>query len=301
MNASSCKSSVPAKAHSPAEMKEEKPSKSGAGAALSLSILRLLLLDTPLFIILFSFASLSWIEYVSENYLEKQVEAATWDDVRDLNDQTYYYRVCDASDISTQNATDLYLSPDASPHDAYQHQLLHGFTMFPHVLSRETATSLRDFVISKNHNLTKDEEIWLISNEHRWSFPLGVEEKSVVNTIKEISHNQRLKETLELILGDDPAMIELTAITSTYGAGPQNFHHDGRTSLGQYAQGVAHAYSIFIMLQDTSPAMGATGTCPGTTKCADGLEQVCESHGIQPRNSQGYWEAGDALVMNMDR
>ena len=89
---------------------------------------------------------------------------------------------------------------------------------------------------------------------------------------------------MELLLGDDPAMIELTAITSAYGAEHQEFHHDGRTSLGQYAQGISHAYSIFIMLQDTTPAMGATGACPGTAKCAEGLEQVCEEHGLQPQN-----------------
>jgi hypothetical protein len=106
---------------------------------------------------------------------------------------------------------------------------------------------------------------------------------------------------MRLLLGDDPAMIELTAITSAFGAGHQEFHHDGITSLGQYAQGISHSYSIFIMLQDTTPTMGATGACPGTAKCADGLEQVCEEHGLQPQNSQGFWGTGDALVMNMDR
>ena len=128
---------------------KEKPSKRGGSATASI-LLRVVLLDSLVFLILLTFASLSWVHHVSIQYLTKQIEAATWDAARDLTDQCYYFRYCDANDISTSNATDLYLSPEATPQDAYQHQLQHGFTVFPHVLSRETATNLRNFVISKN-------------------------------------------------------------------------------------------------------------------------------------------------------
>jgi hypothetical protein len=40
--------------------------------------------------------------------------------------------------------------------------------------------------------------------------------------------SSRLKESMALILGDNPpASIELTSITSDYGAYAQEFHHDG--------------------------------------------------------------------------
>ena len=261
---------------------------------------RTLLLDIPLVLVFGTFLFLCWVHHVHDNYLFPQIKAATWSPARDTTDMTYYYRYCDETDLSTTNAQDLYLSDDATPDDAYQHQLRHGFTVFPGVLSQETATNLRNYVISKNRNLTEEESIWLIEWNHRWSFCLGTEEPSVAKAVMELASNQRLKQSMAKILGENPALIELTSITSSYGARAQEFHHDGRTNLAQYAQGVSHAYSIFIMLQNTTKNGGATGACPGTHMCADGLEKVCEEHGIQPINQHGYWTAGDAMVMNMD-
>ena len=261
---------------------------------------RLLFLDSPMVFVFGTFMFLVWVHYVHDEYLVKQMEAARWTFERDTTDATYYYRLCDARDLTTTNPLDLYLSDDATPQDAYQHQLTHGFTMFPGVLSQETASNLRNYVISKNQELTEEESIWLIQWNNRWSFSLGIEEPSVSKAVMELATNRRLKESMALILGDDPALIELTSITSAYGAKSQHFHHDGRTNLAQYARGVAHSYGIFVQLQNTTASMGATGACPGSHYCAEGLDQVCEDHGVQPVNENGYWAAGDAMVMNMD-
>jgi len=291
--------------HDTASLSASLENKSSTAISKKQSVLwtlaRMILLDTPLLLVFCSFMLLCWVHHVHDNYLVKQLEAATWTGERDLTDQTYYHRHCDSSDLTTTDPLDLYLPDDATPDDAYQHQLRHGFTIFPGVLSQETCKDLRDHVVSKNRNLTKDESIWLIEWDNRLSFSLGTEELSVSKAVMELTSNQRLKKSMAKILGDNPALIELTSITSGFGAKAQEFHHDGRVNLAQYGRGVSHAYSIFIQLQNTTMAGGATGACPGTHYCAAGLEQVCEEYGVQPVNQDGYVAAGDAMVMNMDR
>lgn len=265
------------------------------------TLARFLFLDIPLVFVFLVFMSLCWIHHVHDHYLVKQLEASTWNFERDTTDETYYYRYCDENDLTTTNPLDLYLPHNATPDDAYQHQLRHGFTMFPGVLSQETCTNLRNYIVNKNRNLSEEESIWLIEWDHRYSFHLGTEEPSVSKAVMELASNQRLKQSMAKILGDEnPALIELTAISSSYGAKAQEYHHDGRTNMAQFGRSVAHSYSIFIMLQNTTSAGGATGACPGTHYCAESLYGVCEEHGVQPLNQEGYWPAGDALVMNMD-
>lgn len=61
------------------------------------------------------------------------------------------------------------------------------------------------------------------------------------------------------------------------------------------------AYSVFIQLQNTTAEMGATAACPGSHYCpASGMEDVCEEGGFQVVGEDGYWKAGDALLMNMN-
>jgi hypothetical protein len=42
--------------------------------------------------------------------------------------------------------------------EAYEHQLLHGFSVFPGVLA-QNCRQPADYVMSKNRNLTEDESI----------------------------------------------------------------------------------------------------------------------------------------------
>jgi hypothetical protein len=71
-----------------------------------------------------------------------------------------------------------------------------------------------------------------------------------------------------LLFGPHPALVELMAITSAYGATNQHFHKDNDCDMTteHYAQSFADMSSIFIPLQDTTVAMGATNACSGTTK-----------------------------------
>jgi hypothetical protein len=88
----------------------------------------LLFLDTPMVVIFGTFMLLVWVHDVHDQYLIKQIEAAC-----NVLLSTLYER-----DLTTTNLLDLYLSDDAAPQDANKHQLTHGFTMFPSILSQET-------------------------------------------------------------------------------------------------------------------------------------------------------------------
>jgi hypothetical protein len=131
--------------------------------------LRTLLLDVPLFIIVATFFACLWTHHVYDSYLEPQLRALLWTEDRSGEEITYYLRECDATDMTTHNGADLFLSKDATPEEAYEHQLYHGFTVFPTVLSPETSNNLRDYVNSKNRNLTEDESIFVIAGENRFS------------------------------------------------------------------------------------------------------------------------------------
>jgi hypothetical protein len=58
--------------------------------------------------------------------------------------------------------------------------------------------------------------------------------------------------------------------------------------------------SVFIQLQNTTRAMGATSICPGSHYCTEGpIAAYCEAANIQAVNQYGY-TGGDALIMNMN-
>jgi hypothetical protein len=190
--------------------------------------LRTLLLDLPLLVIFIVYACLEWIDYVHHNYLYKQLNAMVFTEQRRQEEITYYSRPCDATDLSTHNGKDLFLPRNATPEEAYEHQLLHGFTVFREVLSSDTASALRQHVASRNRNLKQDEVIYVIENDNRFSFGLGTEEPAVTKAMMELANHPQLRPSLEKIMGPDPALIEMTAITSSYGAIAQYYHDDVR-------------------------------------------------------------------------
>jgi hypothetical protein len=266
--------------------------------------MRTLLLESPLMIVLGLYMFLVWVHHVHDNYLEPQMDAAVWNEDRAFKEMTYYNRHCDVHDMSTTEGHDLFLSETATPEDAYQHQLRHGFTVFPSVLSDDTATNLWNYVVSKNRNLDESEAIFVLSNKNRYSFGLGTEEPSVTKAIMELASNERLKESMEMIIGKNAALIEMTAITSTYGAENQVWHDDiiPEASPVQYGRSFGPSYTIFIQLQNTTKSMGATEICPGMHMCSAGkIEKTCEENGFPLVNDEGVWKSGDALLMNMNR
>lgn len=267
-------------------------------------ILRFLFVDLPFLLILLTYASVRWVDHVHTNYLHPMLQDAVWTEERKDQEFTYYERHCELEDMTTLSGSELFLSDNATAQDAYEHQLLHGFTIFPKVLSEETALNLRAFVTSRNRNLSAGESIFVIENDNRYSFGLGTEEPAVARAITELANHHTLVPALERILGPSPALIEMTAITSAYGAVDQWWHDDvvPSGSAINYARSFGPSYSVFVQLQNTTKEMGATAACPGSHYCSGGdISNVCERHGFQVvQDDTGYWGIGNALLMNMN-
>lgn len=265
--------------------------------------IRTLIFELPLAVFLAAYLAAVWTHRLHDLYLEPQLEAIYWDSDRMEKEETYYKRYCDADDQSTLEGSDLFLSENTTTEEAYQHHLTHGMTVFPSILSKKTATELRDYVRSQNFKLPEEESIFVIANKNRYSFGLGTEEPSVANAMEELASHERLRPALEKIMGPNPALIEMTCITSTAGAKDQYWHDDviARASAIQFGQSFGPSYSIFIQLQDTTKKMGATAACPGTHYCAAGsMEKFCDEQGFQVVGEDGLWKTGDAMLMNMN-
>ena len=66
-------------------------------------------------------------------------------------------------------------------------------------------------------------------------------------------------------------------------------------------QSFGPVYSVFIQLQNTTKAMGATSICPGSHYCTQGpIGAFCEKANMQAVNPTSGYSGGDALIMNMN-
>eukprot|EP00977_Amphora_coffeiformis_P004442 scaffold945_cov170-Amphora_coffeaeformis.AAC.22 len=213
-------------------------------------MLRTLTLDGPLLVVLLTFAAVSWCSHVTTTYLVPQYHDMRMTPERQATEMTYYVRECSATDLSTKNGMELFLPQNATPDDAYEHQLKHGFTVFRSVLQKDTAKNLRDYVSARNYNLTEQESIFVIENENRYSFGLGTDEPVVAKAMKELTTHPLLRASVEKILGPNPALIEMTAITSSYGAVHQHWHDDVVPfgSPVRHARAFGPSYSVFVQV-----------------------------------------------------
>ena len=204
-----------------------------------------------------------------------------------------YMRTCDERDITTTDVDDLIIDGDTmTPQDAADVTNKHGVSIFPQILKPETANAMREYVLKRNAALTSDDAIPLISQHQRWSVPIGAnDDPSIPPVLNEIATHPLLSASMDKIFGKDAAMVELTAITSAYGAGDQHWHADNdyMSSQQHYARSFVSMYSLFIPLQDTTAAMGATSTCPGTHLCREEskLDHFCNELNFQVHDSRG--------------
>jgi hypothetical protein len=184
----------------------------------------ILLLDVPMLAVLLTTSSLIWLDHVHRRYLYPQMLNLRWNSDREAAEITYYARQCDRTDLSTNTSAPLFLDPTVSPQEAAAHQMEHGFTVIQNVISDGTMTALRDLIDYKNHH---EESMYVIEGKHRFSIMFGTEDKIVRDALEEIANHRQFRDTLEAIMGPDPAMIEMTAISSSAGAVAQWWHSDG--------------------------------------------------------------------------
>jgi hypothetical protein len=115
------------------------------------SLVRVLLLDIPLLVLFTLYVGTVVVHQIHDDYLVKQLQLMRFiPDDRDYVDTTYYHRICDSSDVSATSVDELVLPVNATADDALTHMMTHGATLYPNLLSPETAGALREFIDREN-------------------------------------------------------------------------------------------------------------------------------------------------------
>jgi hypothetical protein len=260
--------------------------------------LRTLILDIPLMTLFALYISTILLHGATVKYYIPQINLMKWNRVRQVNELTYYNRLCRDDDVTTNNTADLLIHPDMDSEDCMLHMLKNGVSIYPNLISDETASAARDFILKRN----KLEENWgVISNKNRWSFGIDVNsDPSIQKALKEISANEQLNAALRKIVGPDAAVIEFTGITAAYGAADQYLHKDvvPRGSAFRYGRNFVPSYSLFIPLQDITAEMGSTEVCPGTHMCTASEYNPCDEKSMFVSGKTGSWKSGYGALVN---
>lgn len=267
------------------------------------------LLNFILIILFICYGLSHTVETFYKDYIVPTIFSSHWRKYisdRNLKDEfTYYHRQCTQEDITTHTIDDIIFTEGEEVESISDKIMTHGCGIFPNVISEETASVLRDYILNRNIHLSDEEKIPLDGAEKRWSFSIEAnEDQSVSKALFEIYTYDPLKHTLELLLGPNPAIMEITTITAGYGAQNQGYHPDVKPqgSPVQYSRTFTHTYSLFIPLQDVTPEMGATDVCPGTHYCADGfdsdLPHICADYGFQVSSAHTPWKRGNGMLIN---
>ena len=264
------------------------------------ALLRTLVLDIPLLTCFAMYMATITIEQYATTYILPEMDLMVFDPDRRTKEYTYYHRQCTWEDVTTDDEDDLIVQyDDMTTQDAVDLMMYHGASIYPNVLSPETANEVRDFVIKQNER--GQDMIGVIENENRWSFGMRVDQDpSIAKALKEILSNEFLVAAIEQIMGPDPAVIEFTGITSAYGAKEQHYHADvvPEGNSAKWGRNFVPSYSLFIPLQNVTSAMGATDLCPGSHMCADGCYDFCNDHGFQVSGKRDNWPAGWGALVN---
>lgn len=219
--------------------------------------LRCLFMDVPLLTLFLLLTISVLVEKAKNDYLLPQLKLVKWTEERAEQEITYFRRKCTPNDVSTLNAEDLYMDPNMDTVEmAVEKMNRHGASIYPNVLSPETAAQVREFILQEN--LKNQDMIYVIENKNRWSFGIEVDQHpSIAKALSEILSQDFLVKAIEALVGENPAVIEFTGITSAYGAAEQAMHQDviPDGSGAQFARNFVPSYSLFIPLQNTTRRM----------------------------------------------
>lgn len=256
-----------------------------------------------LFLLCLALGAVYCLRIVHDDYFVTIVQRArrTNEDLK--HEYTYYERQCSVLDVTAtrEEASQLIVKPEDA---AIPKMMTHGAVMIPQLLPDSMIQEMRDFVVWKNNVVRgTDAEYPVTEGEFRISYGIeATEHPTVIKALKAIHDNSQLKKILEELVGKNPALTELTAITAMYGSDYQPWHPDVKPDGNgvQFGKTYSHSYSLFIPLQNTTGAMGATDLCPGTHYCANWIDAQCEQRkiGLHEIHEDDVWRAGDAVLLN---
>lgn len=264
-----------------------------------------------LFFLALACAASFCLSEIHKNYFVPVVERARRTDDDLMDEYTYYDRQCSLQDVTAtpeQAREQLWIKenqPTSSKEvDGVEQMMTHGAVMIPELLSPQSVEELRAFVVQKNRAVKGTPAEFPVSQGFaRISYGIeATEDPSVIRALKEIHGSEPLGKLLEGLVGKNPALTEITAITSGYGAPHQVWHSDVKSDGNgiKFGRTYSHSYSLFLALQNTTGAMGATDLCPGTHYCTNRISSVCESRkiGLHQLRPENIWRAGDAALLS---
>ena len=334
--------------HHAVAMKQEKPSADkttkGRNQSSSLFGFKVLLFlinisALGIFVLLMTAYGAQYLYHGPITQLRKSYERHNFPEENDMgfspsldNEITYYNRQCFGSqDISTQSNDDLMvpawtdvngtrtMSTSKFQEHVQDTAMTHGALLIPRVLSKNIAQRLRDYLETKYHSISLLDVPWSAnfwSEMDRLSLGLTMEPKTnpedeiLIEALQEVGNNEVVKASLEALLGPNPAIVEISTLTTMHKAKTQGIHTDsdyfGSSLL--YSRSFLHSYTMFMALQDTTPKMGATTVCPGTHMCANqDLSKLCDSRYAFEASSNGHtgkttglFQQGDAFLFNQN-
>ncbi|CAB9527310.1 expressed unknown protein [Seminavis robusta] len=294
------KTPVKKKKKSPSLLNEQDAPSEGSSSA-SWTFVRCLVLDLPLMLLFVSLAVVYGMRTAWTQYYMPIMERARRTDAHLLEEYTYYERGCLAEDV-TKGFT--HSTGNTTTEQSLDTLLQHGATTVPKLLRPQTIARLRKYLRYKNKMITDEEAFPMSQGHQRLSYGIeATEDFAISDALAEITSHKLLPDLLEQVLGvPDPALTEITAITSYYGAEDQVIHSDTKSDgyAGQFARTYAHTYSLFIPVQAITERMGVTQLCPGTHYCTNSMEEVClrEMIGVNQAFKDNVWKAGDGVLLN---
>jgi hypothetical protein len=237
--------------------------------------------------------------HVHQVYLHPYIETIRWTVHRQEVERTYPAFACEnASAVTNANPVDFFILTNATVEQAVNQVMLDGAAVFSGLIPPQDAEQLRHYLLARPSD---QDRLPVIAQKHRRSFALTATEDPILPIVlKSISTNALLRDSLEELLGPNPALLALSTIIAEPGATDQRFHLDKEHagSHMQYGLTFAPNYALLIPLQDTTPCMGATAVCPGTHRCDSIPDEICNEHGFHVSNHNGTWPAGHGLLYN---
>ena len=167
-----------------------------------------MVLDLPLLILFTLYVTTVVLEYVHDNYLYQQLRLMVFQgDDRQYSETTYYHRYCTKKDfdIVKNGVSDLIISPTnniTTAKDCAKHIMTYGASMYPNLITNETAAVLREWIIEQNY---VQEGFGVIENENRFSWAIDINMHPYLQKYFQelLTHNPLLVPALEEIVGPE--------------------------------------------------------------------------------------------------
>lgn len=206
---------------------------------------------------------------------------------------------CTEDDITSDDIDDILVDPEEDSLYSIRRMVLkHGAVLVPSVLSKETASKLRETIQSSHHTQQDRDDFYVLEQEGRRRRLLNFNEDEVFGrALNEIATHEIMRPLINEIAGPDAALVGLFSITNTPESEAQPWHSDNQfdKSRRQYPDDYHRVYSIVLALQDTTEEMGTTAVCLGTHHCK-ALSYEAAEYCID----EVEMKTGDSLVFDAD-